>query len=310
MTLRKLEALGCVKQVKAQDDSLGCASKYFRCVKLIREPVEKESQILFGLANINMRPTSAEVVQDLDSEGDFAEDDKIEQPTGSGSVNDSLQLQKPQEPERPIPQWSGAGCINNNLYDLVHRSGTKGVSTMVSRIKQIFFFQPLLTEKNMQEIKNQLLGKYVLRPIEHQLSRIVDFWQISQPSHLRHLAILRDIAMVNKNSHYVHFSYDNFRKLVDSGEASWEAVTTLGKNDKMGKELAPAFDDESNKDEFGFPKLQSTLFQGRDNDATLAQCVQALNAKPLLLNRNDPVAYKLDDGTYGEYRFLTSNFFY
>ena len=159
----------------------------------------------------------------------------------------------------------------------------------------------------MQDIKNQLLGKFVLRPIEHQLSRIVDFWQISQPSYLRHLAILRDVAMVNKNSHYVHFSYDNFKKLVDGGEASWEAITAFGKNEKKGREPAPAFDDEPDKDEYGFPILQSTLFQGPDRDATPAQCVQALNAKPLLLNRNDPIACKLNNGTYGKCRLLISN---
>lgn len=147
MTLRKLEALECVKQVKAQDDSLGLTSKYFRCVKFIREPGEKESQLLFGLANVNMRPVSTDVVEELDSEGDFIEDDKSEEPTSSRFANDSKQLQKPQKVERPIPQWSGAGCINNTLYDIVHGSGTKGISTMVSQAMQAPLLPALLTAK-------------------------------------------------------------------------------------------------------------------------------------------------------------------
>lgn len=150
-----------------------------------------------------------------------------------------------------------------------------------------------------------MLGKYFLRPVEHQISRIVDFWQISQPLHLRHLAVVRDVAIVAKTSFYVHYSYDNFKKLVNSGEASWEAVMTLEENKKMGKNPLFLLDDQPDIDEYGFPKLQSSLFQGRYNDATLAQCVQALNAKPFGLYRNDLVAYELD-GTYGKYKFPSS----
>lgn len=148
-----------------------------------------------------------------------------------------------------------------------------------------------------------MLGKFFLKPVEHQVSRIVDFWQISQPLHLRHLAVVRDIAMVAKTSFYVHFSYDNFKKLANSGEASWEAVMILGENKKKEKNRLSFLDEKSDMDEHGFPKLQSSLFQGRYNDATLAQCVQALNAKPFVLHRSDLVAYELDDGTYSKYKF-------
>lgn len=132
MTLRKLEALKCIKQVKAQDETLGYPAKYFRCVKFICEPGERESQLLFGLANVNMRSKNTETVEDSDSEGESVDGDEVERLTGPGSVDDSLQLGELQQLRRPIPQWSGASCVNNDLYDLVHRSGTKGISSMVS----------------------------------------------------------------------------------------------------------------------------------------------------------------------------------
>lgn len=151
-----------------------------------------------------------------------------------------------------------------------------------------------------------MLGKYVLRPIEHQLSRIVDLWETSQPSHLRHLAIVRDIAMEKKSSYFLHFSFDNYKKLVDRGEASWEAVSTMSRSDKNRSEHVTPFHDELCMDEYGFPTLQSTLFQGQDNDATLDQCVRAFNLKPIPITKNDPVVCELENGSYGDYKPLFS----
>ena len=149
-----------------------------------------------------------------------------------------------------------------------------------------------------QDIKWQAFGKFMLRPIEHQLSRLVEFWQISQPLHLRHLAILRDTALTHRTSHYVHYTYENFKTMVERGDASWEAVATVAKGDKRAKGSTVAVDAEPKLDEYGFPKLQTTLFQGRENDATPSQCCRALNPMPIPIKR-DLVAKKRSDGTYG-----------
>lgn len=131
MTLRKLEAVGCIKQVKARDGTLRNDSKLFRCVKLIREPGEKESQRIFGPAHRNMRPMNTEEVADLGLGDELDEDDQAEQQLGSEMTMDDSQPRNLKEIERPITQWTGVGCINNMIYDLVDKSGTEGLSTMV-----------------------------------------------------------------------------------------------------------------------------------------------------------------------------------
>lgn len=150
-----------------------------------------------------------------------------------------------------------------------------------------------------QDIKNQVLGRLVSRPVENQLSRIVDHWQVSQPPHLRHLAIIRDTAMVKKKTHYIHYTYDNFKKLVENGEAAWEAVSILGGNKQNALHPDFAMDSNVEVDEYGFPDIPTMLFQGRHNDATLSQCVNAIVVAKPTTSKNDPVVRELSDGTYG-----------
>ena len=127
---------------------------------------------------------------------------------------------------------------------------------------------------------------------------MVDRWQISQPLHLRHLAVLRDTALTGKTTHYVHYTFENFKKLVENEDATWEAVVTMTKDDRQGKGSTVALDAEPKLDEYGFPNLTTTLFQGRENDATLSQCIDALNATPINIE-HDLTAHRRQDGTYG-----------
>lgn len=79
--------------------------------------------------------------------------------------------------------------------------------------------------------------------------------------------------------------------------ATWEAVITITKADKQGKGSTAALDAEAELDEHGFPQLASILFQGRENDATLSQCIDALNIAPIHIG-HDLTARRLSDGTY------------
>lgn len=142
------------------------------------------------------------------------------------------------------------------------------------------------------------MGRFFLRPTEHLLSKLVDLWQISQPLHLRHLGIVRDTALTNGIPHYVHYSFGNFKKLVDEGKASWEPVMTITKDHKHFKNAA-AIDAEPNTDVDGFSKLSDSLFQGCHNDASLADCVKGIDSSPLPMSNLDPKVIKFKDGTWG-----------
>lgn len=130
-TLRKLEAVGCVKQVRAQAHGLGDRSRYFRCVKLIREPGDNESQRLCGLSNVDLRFASIGQGENSDSESEAGEDDHVRQISSLVGLDNGEESNVLQEFRRPIPQWTGSGCINNLFYDLIQRAGTLGLSTMV-----------------------------------------------------------------------------------------------------------------------------------------------------------------------------------
>ena len=147
-----------------------------------------------------------------------------------------------------------------------------------------------------QDVRAKSTGNYFKRPLENQLSRLVELWQISQPLHLRHLTIIRDATLTNNVAHFVHYTYDHFKARVESGKASWEAVQTIadGKKGSMA-----SLDLEPDLDEYGFPKLANSLFQGQHNDATPAECMLAAKVEPFKVSIHDPRVIELTDGSYG-----------
>ena len=146
------------------------------------------------------------------------------------------------------------------------------------------------------------MGDHVRKPLEDYVSRLVDSWQISQPLHLRHLSIVKDTVLKGKTQIYIYYTYENFKKLVEGGTGFWEAVKTVPSEVTIGKNFAAALDAKPDVDEYGFPRIEKTKFQGHQNDATLGECVSALNVDPLHISSNDPVLRKHDDGSFGTQR--------
>lgn len=137
------------------------------------------------------------------------------------------------------------------------------------------------------------------RPIETQLARLTDCWQISQPLHLRHLAIVKDIALSGRSSHYVYFTYENFKKRVESGNASWEAVINIAENDQRAKKYGVALSALPKLDDFGFPSIQTSLFQDEQNFASLHDCNRAFKPAAITEYRH-LVVKENEDGTGGK----------
>ena len=117
-------------------------------------------------------------------------------------------------------------------------------------------------------MKEQAVGSFFGRPLENLVGRIVDFWQISQPLHLRHLALVRDAAQVGKTGYYIHYTWDNFNAKVGHQEAAWESVRTM-------KEPCT----ELVRDEFGFSVIEASRFCGSMGNANLDECVRTARAR-------------------------------
>ncbi|KAL9587530.1 MAG: hypothetical protein Q9203_003482, partial [Teloschistes exilis] len=274
--LRRLDHHGCVKQVRAQGEGMKSGRFLFRCYKYIRDPEDREWKMAGRSSRALPMPAVAGTHDDIsDGEEDYdAEEAKYLAGIGEGQQP----LKNLKEVGRSMPQWTGDGALSNLLFNLVDASGTSGISTM--------------------ELKNTSVGRFFRRPTENVLARLVDLWQISQPLHLRHLSIVRDTALTNTTPHYVHYSFGNFKKLVDEGKAQWEPVMTITKDHKHYK-TAAAIDAEPDLDVNGFPKLPDTLFQGRHNDASLDDCIKGMDAAPLPLSILNPQVKKFKDGSWG-----------
>lgn len=130
-TLRRLEALGCVKQIRAQANSNVAAPLYFRCVKLIREPDEKEWQLFLSPHRGPSNTATLEEDEDLDADGEIDEDNDLEGMSTLRNDETGAPVKDLREVERPIAQWGGDQCLNNFLFGLIDNAGTQGMSTMV-----------------------------------------------------------------------------------------------------------------------------------------------------------------------------------
>ena len=69
---------------------------------------------------------------------------------------------------------------------------------------------------------------------------------------------------------------------------------------KKGIKAAP-IGTEPELDEYGFARLQPNAFQGRASKATNLESILAAKLEPFYVGRHDPIAVKLEDGSYGTY---------
>ena len=141
------------------------------------------------------------------------------------------------------------------------------------------------------------------------MARLVECWQLSQPPHLRHLAIIRDTILRRTNAMYLHYSIRNFKALVDAGEASWEAVEFVPKGGSSNKFRVPPVDAVPQLDEYGFPLPHSPGGLLKNGNATLLECIASCKPADYTRSSSDPIAVRLKDGSYtfrlGSYKLLS-----
>ena len=221
--------------------------------RLVGEVKAKKTKKRKGkkFANKKLPPIYGADDEDLNHEVNSEADDVHSAQTPEERVEDLGQAMQKTE-------WTPDRCTTNQIFNLVEISGTKGAT--------------------IPEIRERLFGDDYKKPTESILSRLVDAWQVSQPLHLRHLAIVRDTVLQGKSPVYIHYTYGNFKRLVDSGRATWTAVTTIATpRSKKGSQAALlGLDSQPDNDEFGFPILDAADFQGKDLDATLADCASTI----------------------------------
>ncbi|PYI02777.1 hypothetical protein BO78DRAFT_350977 [Aspergillus sclerotiicarbonarius CBS 121057] len=275
--LRKFERIGVLKRVRALSQYAHTLKKFHPCVMLIREPTERD----FELFN----EFSRGILSNLEQEDNVDIDDDLEQ---DGTPQDALQPEygafgivkrdAVEDSGRILPSWTADRNIHNLIVDIVGQTGTTGITN--------------------QGILRACFGGYFRRPLENAVSRLVECWQLSQPLHLRHLAIVRDTALQRTITHYVHYTATNFKQIVDSGEAVWEAVEFAPKKLKTNNIRIPPVDAVPELDEYGLFLAIPRKEVLRNGNATLLECIVAGKPPNYVFSSSDAVAARLEDGTY------------
>ncbi|MCJ1478890.1 hypothetical protein MMC13_007574 [Lambiella insularis] len=271
VSVRKLEYLQCLRRVRAPGDIPKFGGDLHRCIKFLREPTKRDWLYFFDMKR-NFSETEVAERQNADDEGEDSLDTgyTVDQSTrvAVGTIGDEIQSSDQLHCKRL--SWAPDRLMVNILQDVVQRSGISGMSSM--------------------EIKELVVGKFLDRPIEHLISRLVEVWQLSQPLHIRHLAMLRDTTVTGKTAHYIYYAYEAFKSMVDTGKACWEAVETMKPATSKADVSRLAIDASADVDDYGFPRLHVAQFQGRQNDATLAECVSAADIDPVGRREHRPYA--------------------
>lgn len=133
-TIRKLEMIGCVKRVKAASEYSNILKRFHSCVKLVREPDEKDLRAFHQSSTNLVLPSGNGADGDLDEDGDEGVDDVREgiphvETESTGRIVGQVNLQ---EVARALPQWNPDRNLPNLLFHIVEMTGTHGISNLVS----------------------------------------------------------------------------------------------------------------------------------------------------------------------------------
>ncbi|GAB7351127.1 hypothetical protein MBLNU459_g1587t2 [Dothideomycetes sp. NU459] len=176
--------------------------RWVRCVKLMREPTEKDRHAFTSTAHL---PKEESVDDQNDSDVDEEDQAELEGDDSMLQPIAGLGRTKEMEVVERIPaQWHPYLHQTQFLFYLINSCGTTGISTM--------------------DLVDRAMGHFWRRPLDELIGRLTDVWRVSQPAHLRHLSLVRDTAYYHRVSHYQFRSFDNYRALVTAGEALWEAI--------------------------------------------------------------------------------------
>ena len=132
------------------------------------------------------------------------------------------------------------------------------------------------------------------------LGRLSDAWDLSQPPHLRHLAVIRDTIQISKSTQYIYRTYPNFQKAVNAGQAEWEAVVSRvasSAHKKGSNKVLHAT--EPNLDELGFLFIPDKQFVSSQGSATLSECEDRAKIKKQNSKPSDPGLKILEDDKLG-----------
>jgi hypothetical protein len=227
---------------------------WVNCIQIQREPRAEDLENL-GFRRQAPITDDAELLQE-DGDGDTLMRDLEVDMYEDGDENEANDNMV--DDVRIPPQWTPERLIANIIFDVVALGRASGWDSVM--------------------VRNRIVGPFWRRPMESHLTRLTDDWERTQPSHVRHLTIVRDTRNTEEKKfiHYVYRTYRYFQEAVENGEASWEGVgkPETTKNGKTNQQKPGG--DISTLDTWGFHDLNEKNFVRFNGTATLSEVRSAI----------------------------------
>jgi hypothetical protein len=225
------------------------------CIQILREPNDEDLDNLGFRRQAQVAGTVDELLQG---------DDDVDDPMTDLGVDllddrdDNVADNSAKENSRIPPQWTPDRLLGNLIFNLTTLGGANGWDAVV--------------------LRDRIVGPFWRRAMESHLTRLTDDWEKTQPSHLRHLAIIRDQRNTEEKKfiHYVYRTYQHFQEAVSTGEATWAgvcrpAIKSSGKSGQ-NKNLTGTLE----LDMWGFHRLSQKDFVQLNGTATLSEVRSAI----------------------------------
>ncbi|KAF2762755.1 hypothetical protein EJ05DRAFT_13247 [Pseudovirgaria hyperparasitica] len=260
--LKRLCAIGLADRLRAKDTRF--PKRYHRSLRMLRDPTQADREAFSTFVSKPTRTTRFQDEgdgadeEDNEDENDEDVDTQLEKEFYAGDEEgDELIEEDVFEVER-VATWSPNFSIANQLFRGIESGGSLGLTAIMTRAL--------------------IFGQFWKRPMESVLSNLTNDWQINQPPHLQHLAIIRDTeqSIDQRGAHFLYRSYGHYASLVDEGLVNWDAVTRAS-DIKAKKVKKPKRN--TTLDAWGFPQQFEEGFISKTGVASLAEGTSIINLK-------------------------------
>lgn len=134
--LRKLERIGVLKRVRALSQYAETKKVFHQCISFVREPSESDFDMFneHGSSMLERSERTNHLEQDEDNDDPEA-DDGPEEPVSSGKMETGNLIKQGDDVEeagRMLPVWIPDRTVHNQVFDMIDRAGTSGITSQVS----------------------------------------------------------------------------------------------------------------------------------------------------------------------------------
>ncbi|KAI1611039.1 hypothetical protein EDD36DRAFT_311436 [Exophiala viscosa] len=272
--IRRLERLKCVKRVRTATGPSATSGDLQNYVQILR-PLEPEDMENFDTDTLCMDQTIEHLSARSESES------QVDPPTPAGISEDQTEEE---QTRRHLARWNPDRLMPNAVHDAACLAGHEGLTNTTSR--------QLIT------------GLFVQRTMESLLMRVSCKSLVVQPSHIRHLAIVRTVAVNDGVTQYIHYPWQTFCELVDEKGLDISQIPGAKQalNSRHQGRSGIVSDQEPSEgrdtNEFGFPPQGSIPLQVRNGEVDFSTLLGSVAAGDFMPRIGETIVVKQADGSF------------